>query len=51
AYWDKFEFPQILPDYFSAEGWMLSTWWYKPQYRNTEYQTAGSSADAASKKN
>lgn len=50
AYWDKFEFPQILPDYFLAEGWMLSTWWYKPQYRNTEYQTTGSSADAASKK-
>ncbi|MCU7939911.1 MAG: extracellular solute-binding protein [gamma proteobacterium symbiont of Bathyaustriella thionipta] len=33
AYWDKFEFPQTLPDYFSAEGWMLSTWWFKPEYR------------------
>jgi microcin C transport system substrate-binding protein len=32
AYWDKFEFPNVLPDFFSAEGWMLSTWWFKPQY-------------------
>ena len=29
AYWDKFEFPKILPIYFSAEGWMLATWWFK----------------------
>ncbi len=29
AYWDKFEFPETLPVYFSAEGWMLSTWWFK----------------------
>ncbi len=33
AYWDKFEFPKTLPKYFSAEGWMLSTWWFKPEYR------------------
>ncbi|MCK5649006.1 MAG: ABC transporter substrate-binding protein [Gammaproteobacteria bacterium] len=33
AYWDKFEFPETLPVYFSAEGWMLSTWWFKPEYR------------------
>ncbi len=33
AYWDKFDYPQILPEYFSAEGWMLSTWWFKPAYR------------------
>ena len=33
AYWDKFEFPKKLPDYFSAEAWMLSTWWFKAQYR------------------
>jgi len=33
AYWDKFEFPDNLPSYFPAEGWMLSTWWFKPEYR------------------
>ncbi len=33
AYWDKFEFPNKLPVYFSAEGWMLSTWWFKEEYR------------------
>ena len=32
AYWDKFLFPETLPVYFSAEGWMLSTWWFKPEY-------------------
>ena len=31
AYWDKFEYPKKLPVYFSAEGWMLSTWWFKPE--------------------
>ncbi|MCW8932985.1 MAG: extracellular solute-binding protein [Gammaproteobacteria bacterium] len=36
AYWDKFEFPNILPEYFSAEGWMLSTWWFKPEYRTKD---------------
>lgn len=36
AYWDKFEFPEILPLYFSAEGWMLSTWWFKPEYIDLE---------------
>lgn len=36
AYWDKFEFPKTLPEYFSAEGWMLSTWWFKPEYRTVE---------------
>lgn len=34
AYWDKFHFPDTLPRYFSAEGWMLSTWWFKPEFRN-----------------
>ncbi len=34
AHWDKFEFPNILPAYFSAEGWMLSTWWFKEEFRN-----------------
>ncbi|MCU7834871.1 MAG: extracellular solute-binding protein [gamma proteobacterium symbiont of Taylorina sp.] len=33
AYWDKFEFPKKRPVYFSAEGWMLSSWWFKPEYR------------------
>ncbi len=33
AYWDKFEFPDTLPVYFSAKGWMLSTWWFKAEYR------------------
>ncbi len=33
AYWDKFEFPDTLPVYFSAKGWMLSTWWFKTEYR------------------
>ncbi len=35
AYWDKFELPEILPKFFSAEGWMLSTWWFKPEYRTS----------------
>lgn len=29
AYWDKFKYPSNLPLYFSAESWMLSTWWRK----------------------
>lgn len=33
AYWDKFEFPEIIPKFYSAEGWMLSTWWFKAPYR------------------
>ncbi len=36
AYWDKFEFPDTLPIFFSAEGWMLSTWWFKPEYRTSD---------------
>lgn len=32
AYWDKFERPDSLPLYFGAESWMLSTWWFKPEY-------------------
>ncbi len=36
AYWDKFEFPETLPIYYSAEGWMLSTWWFKPTVLNNE---------------
>ena len=30
AYWDKFLYPKTLPLYFSAESWVLSTWWRKP---------------------
>jgi len=29
AYWDKFSYPKKLPLYFSAENWVLSTWWKK----------------------
>ena len=29
AYWDKFNYPTNLPLYFSAEGWVLSSWWNK----------------------
>lgn len=29
AYWDKFKYPSNLPLYFSAESWVLSTWWRK----------------------
>ena len=29
AYWDKFSYPKKLPLYFSAENWVLSTWWEK----------------------
>lgn len=36
AYWNKFQFPETLPVYFNAEGWMLSTWWFKPEYRSEE---------------
>ncbi|MCU7799519.1 MAG: extracellular solute-binding protein [gamma proteobacterium symbiont of Lucinoma myriamae] len=46
AYWDKFEFPQTLPDYFSAEGWMMSTWWFKAEHR-----TKGTSANMPSTQN
>ena len=35
AYWDKFEYPETLPRFFSAEGWMLSTWWFKAPYRSS----------------
>ena len=27
AYWDKFAYPKKLPLYFSAESWVLSSWW------------------------
>jgi len=39
AYWDKFEYPQTLPVYFSAEGWMLSTWWFKADYLISDSST------------
>ena len=29
AYWDKFSYPKKLPLYFSAESWVLNTWWNK----------------------
>lgn len=29
AYWDKFEYPKKLPLYFSADNWVMSTWWRK----------------------
>ena len=29
AYWDKFSYPKKLPLYFSAESWVLSSWWSK----------------------
>lgn len=45
AYWDKFEFPKTLPVFYSAEGWMLSTWWFKPDYR-----VSGSPINAPSEK-
>ena len=35
AYWDKFEYPEVLPIFFNAEGWMLATWWYKPEFRKS----------------
>ncbi len=39
AYWDKFGFPEKLPKFYSAEGWMLSTWWFKKPYRhNTAHE-------------
>lgn len=31
AYWDKFVYPKKLPLYFSAENWVLSTWWKKTE--------------------
>ena len=27
AYWDQFGFPQQLPLYYSAEPWVIETWW------------------------
>lgn len=29
AYWDRFERPQTLPLYYSADTWALRTWWRK----------------------
>lgn len=29
AYWDKFAYPENLPLYFSADNWVLSSWWSK----------------------
>lgn len=29
AYWDKFHYPSKLPLYFSADNWVLSSWWAK----------------------
>lgn len=29
AYWDKFSYPKKLPLYYSAEEWVLSSWWSK----------------------
>lgn len=29
AYWDKFSYPKNLPLYFSADNWVLSSWWSK----------------------
>ena len=29
AHWDKFGFPERLPLYFGADGWMLRTAWRK----------------------
>ncbi|MFK5914786.1 MAG: extracellular solute-binding protein [Woeseiaceae bacterium] len=29
AYWDKFAYPKKLPLYFSADNWVMSTWWKK----------------------
>jgi microcin C transport system substrate-binding protein len=29
AYWDKFGIPERLPLYYSADSWMLRTWWNK----------------------
>ena len=29
AYWDKFSYPKKLPLYFSANNWVLSSWWKK----------------------
>jgi len=31
SYWDKFEWPKIIPKYFNAKAWMLETWWFKNQ--------------------
>lgn len=29
SYWQKFAYPQTLPLYYSAEDWMIRTWWFK----------------------
>ena len=34
AYWDKFSYPSDLPLYFSAENWVLSSWWKKEASNN-----------------
>lgn len=34
AYWDKFSYPSDLPLYFSAENWVLSSWWKKESSNN-----------------
>lgn len=29
AYWNKFNWPKILPKYYNAKDWMIQTWWVK----------------------
>lgn len=36
AYWDKFSYPSNLPLYFSAESWVISSWWKKTTTNNSE---------------
>lgn len=30
AYWDHFGRPERLPEYYSAESWMIRSWWKRP---------------------
>ena len=32
AYKRTLAYPQTLPLYYSAEGWVVSTWWAKPDH-------------------
>ena len=31
AYWDRFGRPEHLPAYYSAESWMIRSWWKRPE--------------------
>ncbi len=31
AWWNRFEHPQTLPEFYQGMSWTIETWWHKPQ--------------------